>query len=164
MKHSSKTIAQNVLYDGLQCRRAPICLEGLKAWSHRNDEKEEVSRSHKQGKVVWKSVPGSPTCSPTPQSCRPPGHCLQDPSQKIISKPGKAMTSFESFGCSAKEFLILAFGYPPELSGSSKPTYHKADLSTCPSLVHGSFRKTLQARKKTLYWTEEETHIFIINM
>lgn len=105
-------------YDGLKYRRALTCLDGLKTWSHRNDKKDGVNRTCKQGEVVWKSVSGSSACSLTTTAELQAPWTLSPGSFSKDTKPGKAMTSFESFDCSTKDILPSGLCIPLKYQGA----------------------------------------------
>lgn len=105
-------------YDGLKYRRAFICLDRLKTCSHRNDKKDGVNRTCKQGEVVWKSVSGSSACSLTTTAEQQATWPLSPGSFSKDTKPGKAMTSFESFDCSTKDILPSGLCIPLKYQGA----------------------------------------------
>lgn len=105
-------------YDGLKYRRAFTCLDRLKTCSHRNDKKDGVNRTCKQGEVVWKSVSGSSACSLTTTAEQQATWPLSPGSFSKDTKPGKAMTSFESFDCSTKDILPSGLCIPLKYQGA----------------------------------------------
>lgn len=146
---------------------APTCLKGLTAQPYRNAKKEGVSRRCKT-EWFYEGHYLAALLSPWPwQNHRQPGHCLQDPSLKIINQPGKAMTSFKSFDPS-EDVSHSDIWIALNCCGGPCPLTTKLVFQPALPLYTSSGRPPRQGEyywwNKSSDWTKEETHTFVTNV